>query len=363
MLTSRRGRLKSAGKTCCAIIGAIAVAISIPGTMLAGQLETSDGPVEVRSWGYQLQGSPPSGELRLRELTDAPFDLLVIDYARSGVDETAHSQEEIRELKRRRSDGKSRVLASYLSIGEASEFRTYWQAGWTRDGLAKAPLTDSAPSWLGPINPDWPESRKVRYWDQDWRSKLSNDRHTGQLDLIVRQGFDAAYLDIVDAYYFWGEELSAQKKKAGDPADAQDAARRMIDLITWLCERARRENPAFFMIVQNGAFLLSDSDHAGPKPEDPFRRRAFLNAVDAIAVEDLYFPGDQEIDNPMRPDRESIRILKKDFAAEGKPVFVVEYLKNASNKLRFRDAALSDGFIPYVAPSRDLDRLGPPLFD
>ncbi len=43
---------------------------------------------------------------------------------------------------------------------------------------------------------------------------IVNDGKTGALDRIVANGFDAAYLDIVDAYYFWGIEAKTSDKRA-----------------------------------------------------------------------------------------------------------------------------------------------------
>ena len=49
---------------------------------------------------------------------------------------------------------------------------------------------------------------------------IFNAQGTGWLDQVVTQGFDAAYLDIVDAYFFWGSEFSptpSDPALSGDP--------------------------------------------------------------------------------------------------------------------------------------------------
>ncbi len=317
---------------------------------------TSEGPVPVQNWGYQLQGGPSSDGLLPGPLAAAPHDLIVIDHARFGDAATRFTPAEVAD-----GNGQRRVVAAYLSIGEASEFRSFWDKSWTADGSADSPLSRGAPSYLGPVNPDWPESRKVRYWDADWHGILFNQAQTGWLDAIVAQGFDAAYLDIVDAYYFWGEMMPPEDRQAGDPSDGQDAARRMIDLIVALTAHARQTNPRFFVIPQNGAFILNDADYAGPHPEDPTRRAAYLDAIGAIGVEDVYCGGDRDEDNPFDPDRDTIAVLNEDFLAHGKPVFAVDYLTDPALVGRFVAAAFGDGFIPYVAPSRGLDVLAPPV--
>lgn len=312
------------------------------------RFETSTGALTVTTWGYVLQGRDGKS-LDAGLLSSATHDLLVIDSSRDGTDAGRFSAGEIARMK----DGMGgrSVVASYISIGEASDFRDYWNAGWTAGGAASGRLTGRAPDWLGPVNPDWPESRKVRYWDPDWQKLLFNDARTGELDAIVRAGFDAAYLDIVDAYYFWGSEVAARDRQAGDPANAQQAARRMVDFIVALTDHARETNPDFFVIPQNGAFILNDLG------SDSARRAAYLDAIGGIAVEDLYAPGNADENNPLKPDREQIAVLQRDFLAKGKPVFVVDYLNDPKLFAEFYKQAARDGFIPYAAPDRDLDRL------
>jgi endo-alpha-1,4-polygalactosaminidase (GH114 family) len=53
-------------------------------------------------------------------------------------------------------------------------------------------------------------------------------------------------------------------------------------------------------------------------------------------------------------------VLKADFLKAGKPVLVVDYVNDAELVADFCLQALADGFIPYAAPTRGLDRLGAP---
>jgi cysteinyl-tRNA synthetase len=312
---------------------------------------TSSGKVTVDNWGYELQGTngnPLDGDL----LASATHDFLVIDSTRDGSNAERFTADEITRMK----DGMGgpSVVASYISIGEAAEFRDYWKTTWTSGGEASDKLTSKAPDWLGPVNADWPESRKVRYWDKDWQDLIFNDKKTGDFDAIVKAGFDAAYLDIVDAYYFWGAEASAKDRQPGDPANTKQAAQRMVDFIVALTEHARKTNPDFFVIPQNGAFIMEDLG------SDSARKKAYLGAIGGIAVEDVYYGGDADENNKLNPDRETIDVLKKDFLANGKPVFAVDYINGTARIDEFNKLALKDGFIPYAAPDRDLDRLAAP---
>ena len=310
--------------------------------------KTSTGVVNVETWGYQLQGlggDPQNVDL----LVSATHDLLVIDSSRDGTNSGRFTADEVTRMK----DGMGgrSVVVSYISIGEASDFRDYWDKDWTTTGRATGKLTDEAPDWLGPVNPDWPESRKVRYWDPDWQNTMFNDRKTGDLDAIVKAGFDAAYLDIIDAYYFWCAEVSKGDRHAGDPVNQKQAAQRMVDFVVALTEHARETNPDFFVIPQNGAWILNDLGN------DSARKQAYLDVIGGIAVEDLYYRGDKDENNPLRPDEETIAILKRDFVDKGIPVFVVDYISGSARVDAFNKMVLADGFIPFAAPERDLDRL------
>ena len=83
----------------------------------------SAGPLKVRNWAYQLQGADPA------EIAASPFDLVVIDYSRDGTEKGAHSLNDV-QLMRRKADGGRRVVLSYMSIGEAEDYRYYWDAKW-----------------------------------------------------------------------------------------------------------------------------------------------------------------------------------------------------------------------------------------
>lgn len=323
---------------------------------------TQHGNISVKDWGYRLQGRDGS-PLNANALADERHDLIVMDFSRDGTDGMAFSAGKIADIQN--GPGGPSVVAGYLSIGEASGFRSHWQDNWTdlpvgwteADGpKASYSLTAFAPDWLGPTNPDWPESRKVRYWDADWQDVIFNDSGTGWLDKIVAQGFDAAFLDIVDAYYFWGEEVKPGQQKAGDPVSASDAAERMMTFIVALAAHARKTNPDFFLIQQNAEFIVADlgAGHGTLKTK-------YYDAIGAIVAEDTYFRGGKDENNNYKPDNDKRGILKSDYLNKDIPVFVVDYLNKNSKIEQFQDKALKDGFIPYAAPTRDLDRMAAPF--
>ena len=108
----------------------------------------ADDLLAATNWGYQLQGR--NGDpLDVDKLAARPHDMLVVDPSRDGTDAGRFSEAEVSEIKGDRS-----VLAAYVSIGEANDFRDYWDKDCTTSGNANGKLTDVAPDWLGPVNPD-----------------------------------------------------------------------------------------------------------------------------------------------------------------------------------------------------------------
>lgn len=311
--------------------------------------KTSTGTVTVNNWGYQLQGQN-GYPLDDDDLISATHDLLVIDATHNGHNATRFTEDELSRIK----DGMGgrSLVASYLSIGEADDYRDFWDKDWTTTGKASGKLTDEAPDWLGPVDPDWPESRKVRYWDPDWQNIIYNDKGTGELDGIVKAGFDAAYLDIIDAYYFWGAEVSNSQRQPGDPKNEHQAAQRMVDFVVDMTAHARESNPDFFTMPQGGEWII---DALG---SDTARKQAYLGAIGGIGVEDLYFGGNKDENNRLNPDKQTIHVLQRDFLDNGIPVYVTDYLTDKHKIAQFYKLATADGFIPYAAPDRDLDRLG-----
>lgn len=116
------------------------------------------------------------------------YDLIVMDCFFS---ERIFKPGETDQLRTKANSG-SRLVIAYMSIGEAEDYRYYWDPGWTQD----------PPSWLAQENPDWPGNYKVRYWDADWQAIIFGSENA-YVDKILNAGFDGVYLDIVDAFEYF----------------------------------------------------------------------------------------------------------------------------------------------------------------
>jgi cysteinyl-tRNA synthetase, unknown class len=272
-------------------------------------------PQNVAGWSFNINNNS------LNQLLSNDSKFLVIDYSKDGTEGQRYSASDLTALHQK---GKSAV--SYLSIGEAEDYRYYYQSGWNTN----------PPSWLGQDNPDWPGNAKVKYWEPEWQNIV-----LGYLDKIIESGFDGIYLDIVDGYEYWSDPKNGE----GLVLDRADAANRMIDWVEKLAEYARvqKGKPDFHVIPQNGEELLKyDTDGS------------FLKTLSAVGVEDLYY-NETSSQSAASIAYRSANLDK--VKAAGKPVLVIDYVSDSSgyqgnNKLRIDDfwtKASSAGYTPQVS--------------
>jgi cysteinyl-tRNA synthetase len=135
-------------------------------------------------WGFD------SRTAYLEALAGSDHDLLIIDAYTpnaNGEGATLLSVDDVDSL-REKPRGGARLVVAYLSIGEAEDYRPYWDDAWDRD----------PPEWLGRENRDWPGNYIVRYWMTPWQEIVFR-----QLDEIIAAGFDGVYLDIIDAFEYY----------------------------------------------------------------------------------------------------------------------------------------------------------------
>ena len=79
-----------------------------------------------------------------------------------------------------------------MSVGEAEDYRYYWQNNWSTN----------KPNWLDAENPNWPGNYKVKYWDKNWQNIIvGNDQ--SYTKKILDANFDGVYLDIIDAFEYY----------------------------------------------------------------------------------------------------------------------------------------------------------------
>lgn len=122
----------------------------------------------------------------LKALKNTDYDLIFIDLFYGGKMLTAN---DIYSLKFKR-NGSMRLVCSYLSVGEAEDYRYYWKSKWNK----------KRPKWIVKENKEWKGNYKVKYWDSKWQTIVYE-----YIDRILKVGFDGVYLDVIDAYEYFEE--------------------------------------------------------------------------------------------------------------------------------------------------------------
>lgn len=122
-------------------------------------------------------------------ITSTNYDLLIMDlFFKDG---TQFTSSEITQLKNKANGGK-RLIISYMSIGEAENYRYYWQPNWNTN----------KPNWLDTENPNWAGNYKVKYWNTEWQNIIYGNNNS-YLKKIIDSNFDGVYLDIIDAFEYY----------------------------------------------------------------------------------------------------------------------------------------------------------------
>ena len=285
----------------------------------------------VNSWLYHL-GDVDAAEAARIGANGA--GLVIIDYAHeSGSGTVAHTAAELAVMR----GGADKLIVSYLSIGEAEDYRPYWQNSWN----------SNPPDFLSASNPEWPDNFKVKYWDTQWQDIIFN-----YVDQIIAAGFNGVYMDIIDAYQYW-EDIN--------PVPGMDYAQEMADFVAAIRAHAEQKLAAlgdtreFVIMGQNGEELLDNP--------------TYLNALDGVGKEDLrfYYPNGSEgsfkpVPNGWWTGSQPYLELAE---AAGVQVFVVEYMTQArqsqyATTLAAEIQYLTAHGIPlYVSEDRDLTSIYP----
>jgi cysteinyl-tRNA synthetase len=267
---------------------------------------TSTPLAAVNDFLYQLQN------LDLTAIGDTAYDLVIMDYSADGDDASAFTAGQIADLKA--SPGGDKIVLAYMSIGEAEDYRFYWQEGWIPGN----------PAWLDVENPDWAGNYKVHYWDPAWQTLIFS-----YTDRLLDAGFDGAYLDIIDAYEYYSDQ------------DRTTAAQEMVSFVAAIRAHARASDPDFYIFPQNAPELAKEIS-------------AYLNSVDGIGQEDIYYGYDD--DDVMTPPTVTAELegYLDLFKNAGKLVLTVDYTWSHVDDAYTKSQ--TKGYVPFCTV-RDLDQL------
>ena len=312
--------------------GAAVLCCGLVGSVPAAWAGSAFAP---RTMAYVLQADRLAGsKSRAADvLARCGRDLVVIDYSYDGGNGGGWTASQVRRI---RSGKRGRKVVAYLSIGEAEDYRYYWQRAWdrNRDGRPDA----GAPAFLCQENPDWEGNYKVKYWHGAWQSIMYD-----YLGKIIGQGFDGLYLDLVDAYEHF-EYDPARKDWIDNRPNAETGRTYRLDMIRFvrrIASRARKQAGDDFLIIPQNAAALS-------------RYGSYREMISAIGIEDLFTEG-----NKRQPKRHVDYVLPRleRIRKDGKAVLLIEYGTRAAIRSISIRGARTCGFVLLLAP-RELDALG-----
>jgi len=123
----------------------------------------------------------------INDIAATNYDVVLIDLF-FGDEELTSS--DINQLKQK-ANGGERLVISYISIGSAEKYRYYWKNGWGHHH----------PLFLKRKYDGYPDEFWVKFWRPQWQEIIyGND--DSYMKKILDAGFDGAYLDNVEAFYF-----------------------------------------------------------------------------------------------------------------------------------------------------------------
>jgi len=285
-------------------------------TLVFCYLNTLDSP---HSKARQNQLLYWLANIDLDQVQKSPFKYVIIDYSADGSEAKEFSREKIENL--RNSLPEKRVVLSYLSIGEAEDYRFYWNKSWKP--APSPPHWQGNPSFLGPENQRWKGNYIVDYRDPQWRKIIYS-----YLDRIMDRGFDGIYMDRIDSY------ITLQQA----PYNIKNARDEMEKFVKDISRYTRSKRPGFKIFVQNAEELARNPDGS--------INREYLDAIEGIGKEStFYYATHRRSESNIQETVKHLQI----FEDNGKMVFTIDYPNMYhSNEVKWiYSQARRFGFIEY----------------
>jgi len=162
---------------------------SYPGVPYNENAESIVSIAQAKNFLYLINPSQfSSKEAFISAIENTNYDVLIID---AFFDDEILSVSDVLRLKKKK-NGADRLVVSYMSIGEAEDYRYYWNSDWSK----------KKPEWLLNENPEWEGNYKVKYWKKEWQDIIyGND--SSYLKKIINSNFNGVYLDIIDAFEYF----------------------------------------------------------------------------------------------------------------------------------------------------------------
>ncbi|HEY60680.1 MAG TPA: hypothetical protein G4N92_08375 [Anaerolineae bacterium] len=313
----------------------------------------------VSHWFYYL-GFNPDEEI-LQQLAESTYDLVVLEPIFTEQENFDFPIEKWIEQLHQAPHPK--LVLVYIDIGEAEEWRSYWQSDW-RIGY---------PDWILGEDPDGREGNyPVAYWREEWQEIWLNE--DGILDLLIEAGFDGVYLDWVEAYSDESVMAAAQEEQI-------NAEGEMINWVKDIAAHCRQIDPLLVVIAQNAAELAIHDDYLAvidaisqeqvwfdggadnhPAGDCPLpRTQAEIESDDYVsslspACHQVYY---QFPESTLHTSSEDYLIYLKIAQEKGVPIFTVDYALEPQNVAWVYQTSRNLGFVPFVS-ERNLNTYFPP---
>ena len=151
---------------------------------LAGNTQ-NERLADVRHWLYMIDVD--LDQQAADQVAASEHDLVVLDFLPSESGNADFPMAEV--VSQLQNAPHPKLVLAYINIGEAEDYRTYWQDGWRAGD----------PDWILGLDPDgWEGNFPVAFWHEQWREIWLAE--SGYIEAIVDAGFDGVYLDWVEAY-------------------------------------------------------------------------------------------------------------------------------------------------------------------
>jgi cysteinyl-tRNA synthetase len=296
------------------------------------------------------------------QIVASEHDMVVLDFVPSEENNTDYPMAHV--VSRLHDSPHPKLVIAYIDIGEAEDYRTYWQEEWEVGN----------PEWIAGEDPDgWEGNYPVAFWYDEWHEIwLGED---GTLLQILDAGFDGVYLDWIEAYSDENVITIAEE-------DHVDPLQEIIWWVQDISDFVKSHCAGCVVIAQNAAELAGNDD--------------YLDAIDAIAQEQVWFDGgadnhppgdcplprtDAEVDTdayraslpvPCRRYYDSdpnspLHVSTEEYLRyltlaqrKGMIIFTVDYALGPENVAWVYQTSRALGFVPF-ASNRALDRYVEPM--
>jgi cysteinyl-tRNA synthetase, unknown class len=248
---------------------------------------------------YQLQNTS------FQNISSTSFKIGVFD-----ADSTGMTSAQLDSL-----NNAGKTILTYLSIGEAEDYRSYWQDSWN----------SNPPSWIVDQNSDW-GSYRVKFWDPAWQ-KIVIDRAVQ----MAKTGYNGLVMDVVDVY----EVSSVRNAYNGSSTVRQE----MINFVGKISDATKAINP-HFKIVQNNALTLLTTNGS----ETGAANTAYMSKIDGVNAESTFYLSNN---SPTSWKSGNLQYLSKAVNA-GMDVFAMDYPTDTTVQAKFISEAIAEGFVPFA---------------